>query len=231
MTPAEVSDALVEAARGVVAEGGPAVEVPGEVLVLACGAGVFESPVGLVLGITPEAIAERVGGTVTGRGFVRVEVPAADVVEAILRDPGYGTARVPRFGWDDRPRSFENPGFSVRYAYARACWVGRWGAELGVGEGSLRDPEPAELRLVGVLGEVPGRAAQAEREGDARPLAFCLERVAGAYHDVHERCPAVPLGDEEPGAVHAGRAGLARAVRVALGNGLKMIGETPRERI
>ncbi|MFF0526158.1 DALR anticodon-binding domain-containing protein [Actinomadura nitritigenes] len=231
MTPAEVSDALVAAARDAVAAGGLDVAVPDEVLVLARGAGVFESPVALVLGIGPEAIAARVGGTVSGRGFVRVEVPAADVVEGILRDPDYGLARVPRFGWDDRPRTFENPGFSVRYAYARACWVGRWARELGVGEGALVEPADAETRLVGALAEVPGRAAQAEREGDARPLAFCLERVAGAYHDVHERCPAVPLGDEKPGAVHAGRAGLARAARVALGNGLKMIGETPRERI
>lgn len=84
---------------------------------------------------------------------------------------------------------------------------------------------------MGALGDVPGRAAQAERERDARPLMFCLERVAGAYHDVHERCPAVPQGDEEPGAVHAGRVGLAEAVKVVLGNGLNVIGETPRERI
>ncbi|TDD66330.1 hypothetical protein E1298_40470 [Actinomadura rubrisoli] len=80
-------------------------------------------------------------------------------------------------------------------------------------------------------GDLPGRAAQAARERDARPLVFCLERVAGAYHDVHERCPAVPRGDEKPGAVHAGRVSLAEAARIALGNGLNMIGETPRERI
>ncbi len=59
----------------------------------------------------------------------------------------------------------------------------------------------------------------------------CLERLAGAYHDVHERCPALPRGDEKPGAVHAARVTLAEAARIALGNGLNMIGETPRERI
>jgi arginyl-tRNA synthetase len=231
VTPAEVSDALVAAVGDAVAAGEADVAVPDGVVVLSAGAGVFESPVALVLGIEPEVIARRVAGSVTGRGFVRVEVPAADVVDGILRDPAYGVAEVPRFRWDERPRTFANPGFAVRYAYARACWVQRWAGELGVGDGRLERPEPAESRLVGVLGEVPGRALQAEREGDAGPLAFCLERVAGAYHDVHERCPAVPVGDEKPGAVHAGRAGLARAVRIAVGNGLKMFGETPRERI
>ncbi|GAA4231181.1 hypothetical protein GCM10022254_27640 [Actinomadura meridiana] len=74
--------------------------------------------------------------------------------------------------------------------------------------------------MVGVLGDVRGRALQAERERDARPLMFCLEKVAGAYHDVHERRP-----------LEGGRVGLAEAVKVVLGDGLKMFGETPRERI
>ena len=129
------------------------------------------------------------------------------------------------------PRTFENPGFSVRYAYARACWVERWAKDLGIVAGELQDVAAEELALVGELGDVPGRAKQAERERDARPLMLCLERVAGAYHEVHERCPAVPKGDEEPGAVHAGRVGLAEAGKVVLGNGLNVIGETPRERI
>lgn len=171
-------------------------------------------------------IARRVGGSVAGPGFVRVVVSVGDVVDAVA---GLD-ARVPAGGWPEWPRTFENPGFSVRYAYARACWVGRWASELGI-SGVLRAVRPEEFELVGALGDVRGRAGQAERERDARPLMFCLERVAGAYHDVHERCPAVPRGDEEPGAVHAGRVGLAEAVKVVLGNGLSMIGETPRERI
>ncbi|TDC44045.1 hypothetical protein E1281_34495, partial [Actinomadura sp. KC345] len=146
-------------------------------------------------------------------------------------DAGFGVARVPQSGWSEWPRTFLNPGFSVRYAYARACWVGRWAADFGIGAGSFQGVAAEELALVGALGDVPGRAEQAERERDARPLLFCLERVAGAYHDVHERCPAVPKGDEEPGVIHGGRVALAEAVKVALGNGLNVIGETPRERI
>lgn len=219
------------AVRDAVADGEIHVVVPDGVVVFSRGRGVYESPVALRLGVDPWVIARRVGGSVGERGFVRVVLTAAEVVEGVLSDSGYGVARVPRGRWKEWPRTFENPGFSVRYAYARACWVGRWAAELGVGKGPLRDVRTEESDLVGELGDVPGRAGQAERERDARPLMFCLERVAGAYHDVHERCPAVPQGDEEPGAVHAGRVGLAEAVKVVLGNGLNMIGETPRERI
>ncbi|OLT29533.1 hypothetical protein BJF79_10350 [Actinomadura sp. CNU-125] len=187
-------------------------EVPEDVPVFARGPGVFESPVALRLGVDPEIVARRVGGVVS-RGFVRVVVDVGELVESVRSDPGYGVARVPAFRWDEWPRTFENPGFVVRYAYARACWTIRWGS----GAGPLEFAEPDELALVSLLGDFPGRAAQAERERDARPLVLCLEKVAGAYHDVHER-----LG---------GRVALAEAVRVVLGNGLNMIGETPRERI
>ncbi|TDC16713.1 DALR anticodon-binding domain-containing protein [Actinomadura bangladeshensis] len=225
MTP--VGDALVRAVRDAVAEGEIDVAVPESVVVFGRGRGVFESPVALRLGVEPAVIARRVGGVVAGAGFVRVVLGAGELVEQILRDPRYGVARVPEKAWDEWPRTFDNPGFSVRYAYARACWVGRWARELGLGDGPLGAGE-LESELVWAMGDVPGRAEQAERERDARPLMFCLERVAGAYHDVHERCPAVPKGDEEP---VPGRVGLARAVRVVLGNGLNVIGETPRERI
>ncbi|MFI0479368.1 DALR anticodon-binding domain-containing protein [Actinomadura sp. 9N215] len=214
--------------RDAVAEGELAVSVPDEVVVFSRGAGVYESPVALRLKVDPWVIARRVGGSVSGDGFVRVVLSVGEVVEGALR--GFEGARI-KGGWSEWPRTFDNPGFSVRYAYVRACWVGRWASELGIGRGPLWDVQAEELELVGLLGDVQGRALQAERERDARPLMFCLERVAGAYHDVHERCPAVPKGDEAPGVVHEGRVGLAEAVRVVLGDGLNMIGETPRERI
>ncbi|TDD36833.1 anticodon-binding protein [Actinomadura sp. KC06] len=228
MTSADVSGALAGAVRDAVAEGELDVSVPDEVVVFSRGVGVYESPVALRLGVDPWVIARRVGGSVSGSGFVRVVMSADVVMDGALK--GFEGVRVPG-GWGEWPRTFENPGFSVRYAYARASWVGRWASELGIGRGPLQKPEAEELELVGALGDVQGRVLQAERERDARPLMFCLERVAGAYHDVHERCPAVPKGDEAPGAVHEGRVGLAEAVKVVLGDGLNMIGETPRERI
>ncbi|WP_075024638.1 DALR anticodon-binding domain-containing protein [Actinomadura madurae] len=225
-----MGEALVRAVRDAVAEGELDVDVPGGVVVFSWGGGVFESPVALRLGVDPRVIARRVGGVVSGPGFVRVEVAPGDLVDGIRCDRGYGMAEVPRGTWEEWPRTSDNPGFSVRYAYARACWVGRWAASLGLEAGRL-EAGPVEAEVVGALGDVPGRAEQAERERDARPLMFCLEKVALAYHEAHERCSALPVGDEEPGAVHAGRVALAEAVEIVLGNGLNMIGETPRERI
>ncbi|WP_125618091.1 MULTISPECIES: DALR anticodon-binding domain-containing protein [Actinomadura] len=220
MTPADVSAALVAGLRDAAARGEFAGDVPADVPVFARGPGVFESPVALRLGLDPEVVARWVGGVVS-RGFVRVSVGVDELVERVRSDPGYGVARVPAFRWDEWPRTFENPGFVVRYAYARACWAVRWAREVKVPEGSLVRAEPEELAVVSLLGDFPGRAAQAERERDARPLVLCLEKVAGAYHDVHERCPAAD----------GGRVALAEAVSRVLGNGLNMIGETPRERI
>ncbi|QFG24241.1 hypothetical protein [Actinomadura sp. WMMB 499] len=213
MTPADVSAALVAAVRDAAARGEYAGGVPADVPVFARGPGVFESPVALRLGLDPEGIARRVGGVVS-RGLVRIVVPVGELVERVRNDPGYGVADVPEFAWDEWPRTFENPGFVVRYAYARARWAVRWAGEPDV---ARTEYGAAESALVSLLGDFPGRAAQAERERDARPLVLCLEKVAWAYHDVHER----PVG----------RVALAEAVSVVLGNGLNMIGETPRERI
>jgi arginyl-tRNA synthetase len=126
--------------------------------------------------------------------------------------------------WPDRPRTFANPGFRVRFAYVRAAAVRRYAGELeiaaGEPEGLLVTPE--ERTLLGRLAELPGGAATYRRR---------LVRVADAYHDVHERCPALPMGDEPPGPRHGARLTLAEAVRIALNNGLRTLGETPEERL
>ncbi|POM25234.1 arginyl-tRNA synthetase [Actinomadura rubteroloni] len=201
------------------------------------GAGRYATAVALKAGLDAEQIARRlreIDGVldVQGDGMLVITVdPARVVTGAIGEGAAFGRADVPRMGWDDRPRTWQNPGFVVRYAYARAVWTERWAAEAGVRAGEPRVEAEAEQCFAEHLADLPGRAAQAEREQDPRPFAFCLERLAAAYHDVHERCPALPMGDSKPGAAHASRVTLARAARVALGNGLTMLGETPRERI
>ncbi|MFI6518626.1 DALR anticodon-binding domain-containing protein [Spirillospora sp. NPDC050679] len=239
MTPADVRGALAAAVRAAAAAGEIAVPVPGDVPVSGRGAGVYGSPLALRLGIDGEILARRLRG-VAGvervtvvKGFLTIFVDPGRLAEDVVAEgASYGVARVPGAGWPEWPRTFGNPGFSVRYAYARAASVRRWAEDLQVRPGPVAGSrEDEELALLGVLAEVPERARQAERERDAAPFVRCLERLAGAYHDVHERCPALPKGDEKPGAVHAARVTLAEAARIALGNGLNMIGETPRERI
>lgn len=227
-----MSGALAAAVRGAVA--------PEDVPLVCVGAGVYRSPVALRLGIAGDVVAERLAGRAgiaevrADRGFLTivVERPGALAEGIVAAGDRYGVVEVatPQGVWPDRPRTFENPGFLVRYAYARAVAIGRRAGELGVRAGDPVGLERAEeLVLLGVLAELPGRARQAVR--GVRPLVRYLERLAGAYHDVHERCPALPVGDEKPRAVHGARVTLAEAARIALGNGLNMIGETPRERI
>jgi arginyl-tRNA synthetase len=197
------------------------------------GAGVYGSPVALRAGVEAGELAaalERVpgiGGVDVSGGFLRIAVacPGELAADIVAEGERYGREKVRPHAWPDRPRTFDNPGFRVRYAYARAAAVGRRARDLGVRRGRPVGLERREeLALLGLLGEMPGWARREEFPG-------FLVRLADGFHDVYERCPALPQGGEKPGAAHAARATLAEAARVALSNGLKMIGETPRERL
>ncbi|WP_433328193.1 DALR anticodon-binding domain-containing protein [Spirillospora sp. CA-294931] len=219
MTPAEVSGALA-AAVGVA-------DVP-----LRClGAGVYGSPVALRLGLDAGVVAERLERagipTEVSGGFLTMRVAPGGVVSGIVAGGVKAQDVVAEAGWADRPRVFENPGFCVRFAYARAVAVVRRAEVLGVVPGEPVGLEQVEeLALLTLLGEMDGRARQG-----GRPFVRFLERLALGFHDFYERCPALPVGDEKPGAVHAARVMVTDAVRIALNNGLNMIGETPRERL
>jgi arginyl-tRNA synthetase len=248
VTGAELSSALVAAVRDAVAAGELRAPVPDHAP-LTWSDGSCASPLALRLAgaagrpaaEVARVIAGRLAGhpgvgrvDVTGPGFLTIteRAPGALAADIVAAGQRYARAEVPapETTWPDRPRTFGNPGFSVRFAYARAAATGRRARDLRI---VRSDPgplgEPAELALLGLLAELPTRAAQAERERDAGPLSRQLERVAGAYHDVYEHYPALPVGDEEPAPEHGARLTLAEAVRICLDNGLHTLGETPRE--
>ncbi|MFF5260911.1 DALR anticodon-binding domain-containing protein [Actinomadura viridis] len=226
MTPAEVSAALM----GVVRDAGGSVP---DVALRCVGPGVYGSPVALRAGVEAGALARAmrarpgIGRVDVDGGFLRIVVarPGELAADIVAEGERYGCGEVRPFSWPDRPRTFGNPGFRVRYAYARAAAVGRRARDVGVRPGRPDGLEcREELALLALLGELPGRARQGE-------LPRYLVRLADGFHDVYERCPPLPQGGEKPGAVHAARVTLAEAARVALSNGLKLIGETPRERL
>lgn len=242
---------MAAAIRDAVREGDLAVEAPDEVPLTAFWPGSYGTPVALRLAAAhrrpardvANAIAERLTGRpsiaearVSGRGFLTVVVdrPGALAAGILAEGPSYGRVDGVTLhgGWPDRPRTFDNPGFSVRYAYARAAAIQRRAEALGI---PLGDPGLLRQRdegvLLATLAELPGRAAQAAREEDPLPLQRHLELVADAFHRVYEHCPALPVGEEKPGAMHAARRTLAEAVRIAVAGALSMIGESPRERI
>jgi arginyl-tRNA synthetase len=116
--------------------------------------------------------------------------------------------------WPDFPRTWGNPGFAVRYAYARAAAVQRWAGDLGVPLTGFRPGlltgrhDRAVLRL---LAELPSRTT-----GRDPAWAGYAERLALAYHDAHEHAPALPKGDDAVTETHTARVWLARAVQDVL---------------
>ncbi|GAA2865959.1 hypothetical protein GCM10010517_25360 [Streptosporangium fragile] len=172
----------------------------------------------------PGELLEEIGPPGTGTA------PAAGPVAA----PATGSAAVPAGGpvpappWSDRPRTWANPGFAVRYAHVRAAAVQRWAAELGVG-GAFR-PELLDGRwdraVLRLLAELPGRRASRDPG-----WAAYAEQLALAYHDAFERAAPLPSGDEEPSPLHAARVRLARAVRDVLAGALAELGTTAPDRL
>ncbi|MEV0594258.1 anticodon-binding protein [Nonomuraea cavernae] len=177
---------------------------------------VYVSAAALRRRVPPGELAARVrevpgvsGAEALSNGFLRiiVAVPGALVEEvepvAGLPDP-----------WPDLPRTWDNPGFVVRYARARAAAVRRWARDLGVPSEGFRPDlldDPRDRAVLRVLAELPSRRASVSPGWES-----FLVRLALAYHDAHELAPAVPVGDEPPGPVHTARVRLAGAVREVL---------------
>ncbi|MER7502263.1 anticodon-binding protein [Nonomuraea pusilla] len=167
-------------------------------------------------GVPPDELAARVRALpgvraveVRRDGLLRITVSAPGELLEWLEPP-----RVPVPAWPDAPRTWDNPGFVVRYGHARACAVRRWARELGVPETGFRPElldDPRDRRVLRLLAELPGRA----RSRDPGWESY-LVRLALAYHDAHEQAPAVPKGDEPPGPVHTARVRLAVAVAAVL---------------
>jgi hypothetical protein len=167
---------------------------------------VYVSAAALRQGVAPAVLAARVPGgcQVLANGFLRitVEVPGV-LVESV--EP----LSLPDM-WPDFPRTWDNPGFVVRYGHARAAAVRRWARDLGVPEGPFRAElldDPRDRAVLRVLAELPGR--RVSRSPGWEPY---LVRLATAYHDAHELAPAVPVGDGGVLPVHTARVRLADAV-------------------
>jgi arginyl-tRNA synthetase len=244
VNPGELSSAVIDAVRDAVADGDISVPIPDRAPVEATATGDYATPLPLrlaraagrpapeVAAILARRLVDRPGvrtARTTGPGFLTITM---DTPLTARIDETYGLTVVPKTtAWPVRPLTFDNPGFRVRFAYARASGIRRHAADLGIHEGAGPLDDPRERLLLGLLADFPGRAEQSARQDDPRPFTRHLELIADAYHDVHEQCPALPKGDEAVGERHTARLGLARAVRIVLGNGLRMLGEMPDDRL
>ncbi|WP_433500073.1 anticodon-binding protein [Sphaerimonospora sp. CA-214678] len=151
-------------------------------------------------------------------GFLLIAVtrPGEIVGEIVRADgpPGGIVVAEPGSAGPDFPRTWDNPGFVIRYAHARAVAAGRWARDLGVPAAGFRPEaldDPYDLAVLRLLAELPSRAASR-----APAWETYAEHLALAFHDAHEHAPAVPRADEPPGPVHTARLWLAMAVRSVL---------------
>ncbi|MFC0863033.1 anticodon-binding protein [Sphaerimonospora cavernae] len=148
--------------------------------------------------------------------LIAVTCPGEMVREIVRANgmPRWAAVTEPGRAAPDFPRTWENPGFVVRYAHVRAVAVRRWARDLGVPETGLRPEaldDPYDRAVLRLLAELPSRAASR-----APSWETYAEHLALAFHDAHEHAPAVPRADQPVTAVHTARLWLAMAVRTVL---------------
>ena len=133
-------------------------------------------------------------------------------------------------------RTNENPVYYVQYAHARICAVLRNAGELGVKVGLENyQPEllthPRERELLGGLAQFPSVIAGAAELRQPHRVARYIEELATMYHGFYSDCRVLPMGDEEPDAIHSTRATLCAATRQVIKNGLELLGVSAPERM
>jgi DALR anticodon binding domain len=123
---------------------------------------------------------------------------------------------------------------AVRLACADAAATVRWAAELGWARAAPLPPgqlgHAAQVALLEELSWLAERVAGAARRGQPAELPRYLERLAGAWLDCRESCPALPFGGRaaaRDAAAISARLWLAAAARTALSAGLDLIGVGP----
>ncbi|MBG0813055.1 anticodon-binding protein [Planomonospora sp. ID82291] len=177
------------------------------------------------------AAPSRVGWSGAGRGDRSAPGPAGPSPWPAGRSgpgPAGGPAGPSPAGPPWSPGTWDNPGFVVGYAHARAVAVRRWAAELGVAGGFRPEllTDRRDRAVLRSLAEAPGRRASRDPG-----WAAYAERLALAYHDAFERAPALPRGDEEASALHVARVRLAGAVRETLAEAMGAVGVVPPDRL
>lgn len=119
--------------------------------------------------------------------------------------------------------SQDNPVYYVQYAYARLCSILRQAAEKGVradvGHSELL-VEAEELKLLKMLSTFPAAVENSALELAPHKIIFYLMELAGLWHSYYNKHKVVG----EDAALSAARLALVEALKVALYNGLTMIG-------
>jgi arginyl-tRNA synthetase len=125
----------------------------------------------------------------------------------------------------------ENPVFYVQMAHARLSGIFRTAAiepDSVVGPLDLAAlPAPEDTELLKKLAAFPDAVTRAAREREPHRITTYLDELAGVIHGWYHHTRTVG----EPADIERARLLLARAARIVLGNGLRLLGITAPDRM
>ena len=170
--------------------------------------------------ITLEELVEKVGVDAARYTLIRypVDTPMVMDVDVLRRNTN------------------ENPVYYVQYAHARIAAVLRNAAELNINV-NLNEFDSSQLNhdreneLLGKLEEFPRVVAAAAQLRQPHRIARYLEDLAGTYHGFYADCRVLPMGEENPTALHTARLLLCTSTKIVIANGLNLLGVSAPERM
>jgi arginyl-tRNA synthetase len=170
--------------------------------------------------ITLEELVEKVGVDAARYTLIRypVDTPMVMDIDILKRNTN------------------ENPVYYVQYAHARIAAVLRNADELKIPV-DLADFDTSQLvhdrenELLGALAEFPRVVQSAAELRQPHRVARYLEELAGTYHGFYADCRVLPLGEENPSALHTARLLLCASTKQVIKNGLDLLGVSAPERM
>ena len=170
--------------------------------------------------ITLEELVEKVGVDAARYTLIRypVDTPMVMDIDILKRNTN------------------ENPVYYVQYAHARIAAVLRNADELKIPV-DLADFDSSQLvhdrenELLGALAEFPRVVQSAAELRQPHRVARYLEELAGTYHGFYADCRVLPMGEENPSALHTARLLLCASTKQVIKNGLDLLGVSAPERM
>ena len=170
--------------------------------------------------ITLEELVEKVGVDAARYTLIRypVDTPMVMDIDILKRNTN------------------ENPVYYVQYAHARIAAVLRNASELNIPV-DLKAFDSSQLihdrenELLGALAEFPRVVQTAAQLRQPHRVARYLEELAGTYHGFYADCRVLPMGEENPTALHTARLLLCASTKQVIKNGLDLLGVSAPERM
>ena len=138
------------------------------------------------------------------------------------------------FGFDvdlAKKQTDDNPVFYVQMAHARMTGLFRVAERAPDSVGDIADlaglPAPQDTELLKALTSFPDLVARAAAEREPHRITGYLEEIARMAHGWYHQCRVLGEAPE----VEQARLVLARAARIVLGNGLRLLGLTAPDRM